>query len=87
MGRAEGRPAFTVTTDTALRALLRTRPRSVGGAARDQGDRTGVLREARRVAAGGAGSAGLTAAWGRRATAAGSSTEGECGASIGAAPT
>jgi ATP-dependent DNA helicase RecQ len=28
-GRAEGRPAFTVTTDTVLRALLAERPRSV----------------------------------------------------------
>ncbi|MHB8490886.1 MAG: RecQ family ATP-dependent DNA helicase [Solirubrobacteraceae bacterium] len=30
MGQAQGRPAFTVTTDTVLRALLRRRPRSVG---------------------------------------------------------
>jgi ATP-dependent DNA helicase RecQ len=28
-GRAEGRPAFTVTTDTVLRTLLAERPRSV----------------------------------------------------------
>jgi ATP-dependent DNA helicase RecQ len=30
LGRAEGKPAYTVATDAALRALLRGRPRSVG---------------------------------------------------------
>ena len=29
MGRAEGKPAYTVATDAVLRALLRGRPRSV----------------------------------------------------------
>jgi ATP-dependent DNA helicase RecQ len=31
LGRAEGKPAYTVATDAALRALLRGRPRSVDG--------------------------------------------------------
>ncbi len=56
LARAEGKPAYTVATDAVLAgAAAHACPRSVSAAARDQGHRAGVLREARRVAAGGAG--------------------------------
>ena len=55
--RAEGKPAYTVAANAVLEEILRRRPASVASADRDPRDRPGVLREARRVAAGGAGGA------------------------------
>ena len=69
--RAEGKPAYTVATNAVLEEVLRRRPRSLERADRDPRHRPRVLREARRVAAGGAGQARRARRRGRRGSAVG----------------
>ena len=57
--RAEGKPAYTVAANAVLEEVLRSRPAQPRGADRDPRHRAGLLREARRVAAGRAGGASI----------------------------
>ena len=61
LGRADGKPAFTVASDATLREVLHRRPGDLEELIAGAGHRAGLLREARRVADGRAGAAGRVA--------------------------